>query len=415
MTAKAGRFRDALAIGEFRAIFAAHTVSMTGSVLAQLALTVLVYLRSDSPLLAAVTFALPMLPQLVAGTLLSALVDRVPNRRLLVGCNLISAVLAAAMAVPGAPTAALLALGFALGLIRPVFGGARAATMPQVLPGDAYVPGRSLMRVVAQVAQIGGFAVSGIALTVVSPGTLLLADAVSFGLSAALLRFGTRERPAAAGSGQSLVRDSLSGIGRLMAVRPLRRLLVFAWAVPAFAVAPEALAVPYAAELSADDTVGAGLLLTALPLGTVAAEFAGNWTLSAGRQVRLMAALAALCFAPLLAFAFRPPIPVAAGVLFVAGLGASFQLGLDRMLLDAAPKELLGRALSVRASWMMFFQGLGFAVAGLAAEFAPTTAVITGAALCGLLAAGVFALSGVQPRYVALADQALGQDPQGER
>ncbi|MFI7130696.1 MFS transporter [Nonomuraea sp. NPDC050153] len=415
MTAPAGRFRDALAIAEFRAIFVAHIVSMTGTVLAQLALTVLVYVRTDSPLLAAVTFALPMLPQLVAGTLLSALVDRVPNRRLLVGCNLVSAVLAAAMAIPGAPTAALLALGFALGLIRPVFGGARAATMPQVLPGDAYVPGRSLMRVVAQVAQIGGFAVSGIALTLVSPGTLLLADAVSFGLSAALLRFGTRERPPTAGSGQSLVRDSLSGIGRLMAVRPLRRLLVFGWAVPAFAVAPEALAVPYSAELSANDTVGAGLLLTALPLGTVVAEFAGNWTLSAGRQIRLMAALAALCFLPLLAFAFRPPIPVAAGLLFVAGLGASFQLGLDRTLLDAAPKELLARALGVRASWMMFFQGLGFAVAGLAAEFAPVTAVITGAALCGLLAAGVFALSGVQPRYVALADQALGQDPQGER
>jgi hypothetical protein len=48
----AGRhgYRQVLAVGEFRAIFAAHVISFSGDVIAQLALAVLVFERTGSAL-----------------------------------------------------------------------------------------------------------------------------------------------------------------------------------------------------------------------------------------------------------------------------------------------------------------------------------------------------------------------------
>ncbi len=357
---------------------------MAGIVLAQLALTVLVYTRTRSPLLSALVFATGFLPQLIAGTLFSALVDRMPARRLLVGCNLVSAALAAVMALPAVPVAVLLALAFVLGLIRPVFLGARAATLKDVLPGGTFVPGRSLVRLVSQGAQIGGFAVSGLLLTVVSPRSVLVGNAACFLAAAVLLRSGTRERVPVKSTQLSLLSDSFAGLADIMSNAPLRRLLLFSWAVPALSVTPEALAVPYATSLSAG-TAGAGVMLTALPAGTLLGEVLTNWKVPPDRQASLVVPAAVLTFIPLLGFAFRPDLGVALVALFCSGLGAAMYLGLDRLILSIAPEQLLGRALSVDAAGVMFWQGMGYAIAGSLAETLPTTVVIPLAAACGLL------------------------------
>ena len=57
-----GGYLDALAVGEFRALFAAYTVSMLGDIVAAVALTVLVFQRTGSPFLAGVTFTLAFRP-----------------------------------------------------------------------------------------------------------------------------------------------------------------------------------------------------------------------------------------------------------------------------------------------------------------------------------------------------------------
>jgi hypothetical protein len=77
----------ALASREFRAILAGQLVSVGGTSVAAVALTVLVYRRTESPLLASLTFALGFLPYLLGGGLLSSVVDRVRPRRLVAGCD----------------------------------------------------------------------------------------------------------------------------------------------------------------------------------------------------------------------------------------------------------------------------------------------------------------------------------------
>src|ERR1019366_7935738 len=82
---------------------------------------------------------LAFLPSLFGGILLGAAADRLPARRVLVGCDLISASLVGAMVIPGVPVAGLLTLLFAAGLVSPVYSGARAALLPDVLaPGPRY-------------------------------------------------------------------------------------------------------------------------------------------------------------------------------------------------------------------------------------------------------------------------------------
>ncbi|WP_101786887.1 MFS transporter [Nonomuraea indica] len=379
-----GRYRDALAVPEFRALFLSHVMCMLGTIVTQFALTVLVYRQTGSPLLAAMVFTVAFVPYLFGGVLLSALVDRVPIRRLLVGCNLLTAGLAAVMALPGLPVGAVLVPAFGMGLVAPVFAGARAAVLPRVLDGDVYIAGRSLFRLVAQGAQVSGFALGGLLLVVMSPRAAVLLNTAAFLVSAALLAAGVRARPATArGAAVSLVRDSLTGLGQVFRIGPLRRVLVFGWAVPAVGIAPEALAAPYA-EAAGFGTLGLGLLMSALPVGTVLGEVLCMWLPSPRQRLRLVVPLAALMFVPQLGFGLRPGLPLAIGLLVLSGAGLAHHLGLDRLLVDTAPEALLGRALSIQTSGLMFWQGVGFAVAGAAAQFAAPWAVVTVTAAAGL-------------------------------
>src|ERR1700712_716707 len=94
--------RSVLAVPEFRGLFTAHLLSLLGDQLARVALAVLVFSRTGSALLTALVYALGFLPAVVAGPLLSPLADRWPRRELMIGCDLVRAVLVAGMALaPG--------------------------------------------------------------------------------------------------------------------------------------------------------------------------------------------------------------------------------------------------------------------------------------------------------------------------
>src|SRR5690242_19665079 len=99
------------------------------------------------------------LPYALGGTLLSSVADRFPARRLLVVCDLLSAVCIALMLVPGLPVGALLGLLLVTGVIAPIFAGARAASLAQLLPAEHFPVGRSLLRAISQVTVLTGFAV----------------------------------------------------------------------------------------------------------------------------------------------------------------------------------------------------------------------------------------------------------------
>jgi Transmembrane secretion effector len=371
-------------IREFRALFTAHVVSMLGTVVAEVALTVLVFARTGSPALAALTFTVGFLPYLFGGALLGGLVERVPPRRTLVVCDLASALCFVAMAAPGLPVWALLVIDFGAGLIAPVFGGTRAALMPKTIGGGAqFVLGRASMRMVAQGSQVLGFAMGGLLLAVVGARTALIVDAGSFVASAVLLRIGLRAHQAVAPQGVSLVRDSLRGLRAVLGLRPVRRLVLLRWLIPTCAVAPEALGVPYVHAHGGSQRL-IGVYLAMIPAAMVTSDLFAARLLTPQWQRRIVVPAALATAIPLLAFAFRPGIGVAMALLVVVGLGYSHGLALDSLLLATVPPQLQARALGVDQAGLMFLQGLGFGVWGGVAEVLPLQWAIALAGGCGV-------------------------------
>ncbi|MEV0781431.1 MFS transporter [Streptomyces sp. NPDC050423] len=375
------------AVREFRAVFAAHLLSLLGVVVSELALTVLVYDLTGSPLLSALTFALGMLPYLVGGTLFSGIADRYPARRVLVTCDLICAGCVAVMVLPGTPVAGLLVLRCLVAAVSPVFTGTRMAALADILgEDDLYVLGRSLLRIVSQGALLAGFGVGGLLLAVVSPRGAITITVVTFLGSAALLRLGTRDRPARTGGGQggTLLRESLSGARLVLGDRRIRALLLLFWLPPVFVVAPEALAAPYAEEIGAG-TVALGLLMCAMPVGQIAAELYVGAVLSPRTRSRLVLPVAAVGLLPFLLYGVSPGIVPIAAALVLAGAGSAYIIGLDQWFVEAVPDELRGRAMTLLTAGLMTLQGVGMALAGLAAEFFPVHQVVAGSGVLGTL------------------------------
>ncbi|MDN5931448.1 MAG: MFS transporter, partial [Pseudonocardia sp.] len=101
---------EVFAVREYRAVWVADLLSVTGDQLARVALAVLVYGRTGSAAWAAATYALTFLPAIVGGVLLSGVADRYARRAVLVATDVGRAGLVGVMAVPGLPLPALCAL-----------------------------------------------------------------------------------------------------------------------------------------------------------------------------------------------------------------------------------------------------------------------------------------------------------------
>ena len=101
--AQRATFRDVFAVREFRALWLSQILSAGGDRLALVALALLIYDRTRSPLLAAIAYAAGTLPYLIGALFLSGMADRFPRREVMVTCDVVRAALVAAMLVPRMP------------------------------------------------------------------------------------------------------------------------------------------------------------------------------------------------------------------------------------------------------------------------------------------------------------------------
>jgi Na+/melibiose symporter-like transporter len=382
-TAAPATYRSVLRRREMPAILTAHAISLTGSVAAEVALSVLIFHRTSSPLLSSLTLACAFVPQAFSALLLSGFADRFPPRRLLVACDLLCALLIAGMVVPGTPVAVLLLLAAGTGVLTPLFGGARAAALADVLDDASWVLARSMLRIISQTALLAGFALGGLALAVVGSRTLLVADVVSFVGSALLLRFGTSERPARGSKAPQQVRAGLRATAVVLRQAPLRRLLLMTWLPSAAVSSLDALATPYASGLQHGATA-IGLLLAAAALGSILGELLGV-RLRIAERPQLVVPVACLTGLGLGLYAFHPPMAVAIGLNVLACLGGAIGQSLDQQLLTQLPEQLRGHVLSLQNGLLMGIQGVAIALAGALAEVVPTHQVLAVAGVLDLL------------------------------
>ena len=393
-----GTYRDALRVGEFDAIAGSSLISILGDSAAYLAVTVLVYQRTGSALLSALTFAVAFVPYLIGGTLLSALVDRLHPRALLIGSDLVGAAVIAAIAAPGVPVPFLFVALFVIGSIAPVRSGTAGAIVADVLPGDTFVAGRSILRICAQAAQIAGIGAGGVLVAGFGPRGALLVDSASFLVSAAVIALWLRSRPArGAGAHLSLIADSMAGLRTVWNHPRIRRLLLLGWAVPFVAVAPEGLAAPAVIQ-SGHPAALTGLWLAAIPVGTVVGDLLTVWFVPSRTRRRMIWPLAMALPALLLCFAAGPSLPVSIILLGLTGVASAYGLGLDQTLRDITPPALLARMYAVNGTGLMVTQGLGFTAAGALAQIMPAHLAIAAAGALGVLAVLILGRGSVRKR-----------------
>jgi MFS family permease len=384
-------FREVFAVAEFRPLFGTFLLSTAGDELARVALTVLVYQRTNSPLLSALTFAIGYLPWLLGGPLLSTVADRFPRHRVLIVTDVARAVLLATMAIRGMPLPVMLGLLFLVSVGGPPFESARSALMADVLEGDRYAVATSLTNITLQLAQVVGFLAAGALVAALSPSAALLIDAATFAVSALWLWARLRPRPApvaVAGDGpRSMWRDTGDGLRLIRRSPRLVAIVGVLWVTTLFAYAAEGVAAPWADELGQNATA-LGVLLAANPLGVTVGGLIIARLVPPGRRERLVVPLVVLSLAPVLVAGLAAVIlgpgtlsfTTVVGLLFLSGLGAAWTIPLNVSFVQAVPSAYRGRAFGVAVSGLYGAQGLGAIVAGLAAE--------------GLSAGGAVALSG---------------------
>ena len=381
-------FREVFAIAEFRALWLAQLLSVVGDQLARVALTILVYDRTRSALLAAVTFVVSIVPTFIGGVTLAWLADRYPRRGVMISCDVIRGVLVLVMAIPGMPLAAKVVLLFVVTLTEAPFSSARAAIFPDVLSGDRYVMGTAVALTTYQFAQVIGFAVGGTVVGVFGTGTSLVVDAATFAASALIVRIWVHARPAAAGRRRrhesSWSADIFAG-ARIVFARPALRTPMVFGLLAAFYNAPEGVAAPLAGALGGG-AAAVGVILAANSLGQTAGAIAFSRFVAPPTRLRFMGPLAISACAVLVLFFWKPGLSISSLILVASGLCAAYQLAANAAFVGAAPQEQRSQAFGLAQGMMSLSQGVVMILAGAAAEHhAPALAI----AVCGAVGAVV--------------------------
>ncbi|OLF15136.1 MFS transporter [Actinophytocola xanthii] len=382
-----------LAVREFRALWAADLLSVTGDQLARVGLAVLVYAQSSSASLTALAYALTFLPALVGGALLGWLADRFPRRELMVVVDLLRAGIAAAMAVPSLPLPVLLVLVVLVTLGGAPVKAAQQALLPTVLTGQRYLLGLTLRTITNQAAQVAGFLGGGALLVVLDPHVALGLNAATFALGAAVLLVGVAHRPAARTGRSSRSPGAVTLIWRDPVLRALTAL---SWLVGLFVV-PEALAAPYAAGLGVT-AAAVGLLMAADPVGSIV----GAWLVSRVPPANRTSATVVFAVAaglPLLACLTGPPLALVVVLWALSGACTTAYLVLAQAaFVLGVPDYRRGAASGLVGAGVLSSQGVAVLGAGLVADATgPVVAVAAGGAL-GVLLCGVVGVSLLRAR-----------------
>ena len=387
-------YRQVLAEPRFRLLFATRSLAIAADTLRIVALSILVFGLTGSPLLAAVTYGIGFAPQAVGGTLLGALADRVRPRQLITTGYSLEAATAAALALAGLPVWASLALVAVVAGLTPVFGGASSRLVAEVLTGDAYVLGRSLSNIAASAAQLLGLAAGGITVATLGARHALLVTAGCHLAAGAAVRLRLPDlavgRELAGPPRRSVLLQSLTGSRLLITDSAVRALMLAHWLPAAFVTGAESLIVPYVA-LRGLPVGSAGLLLACLPVGMIAGDLVVGRLLRPRTRERLTMPLMVTCGLPLLAFAASPPLPVVAAVLVITGAGLAYTLGIQRRFLEAVPEPMLGQAFGLQSTGLMTLQGVGpavFGAVGQAISAGPAMAIAGAATVMVGLALG---------------------------
>lgn len=362
-------YHELFAHREFRGFFTAMSLQVAAGTLNGLALATLIFERTGSPLLSAITMFGASIMQVVGAMTLLSAADRVPPRAAMTTIALIGAAGYLVMAVPGLPVAGILAVLLLLGLVSSLGGGIRWGLLAQILPEGGYLLGRSVTNMSVGAMQIAGFGLGGVLVAAgVSPRLAMLGSACLALVAALCWRVALVRRPPRT-VGRPSVRQTWRGNALLWSSRLRRAAYLSLWVPNGLIVGCEALFIPYAPG-------AAGALFVAGALGMLAGDMFTGRFLPPGRRAVFITPFRLLLAVPYLVFALSPGLPLAIVAVVLASAGFGAGLLLQERLLALTPDELRGQALGLHSSGMLTMQAVGAVTAGLVAQhLSPGTAM----------------------------------------
>ncbi|MGW2397273.1 MFS transporter [Kitasatospora sp. NPDC001664] len=373
----------------FGRLWTAQTVSSLGDGVLHSALPLITLTLTRDPLAIAVVTAAGTLPWLLFGILGGALVDRWDRRRTMWVADaaraLLLAVPAAALALDALTIPLLAAVAFLLGLGGLFFDTAATAYLPGLLGRDAALLERANSRMRGTQTAASGFAgpPAGSALLALGRAVPLLADALSFALSALLVRSLPAVPVPAPEARESLLKQARAGASHVFRDRLLLGLALRPAVGNVAFLAMETVLALFAHDRLGVGASGYGLLLTAEAVGGL---FGAGFASLLGR--RLGTGTALTCTATveglaILAVAAAPNAYVAGLGLAVCGAGIGATMVLAPSLRQAiVPAHLMGRVASTSRMLSMCAAPFGAFLGGwLATAYDVRTPIFVAAGL----------------------------------
>jgi Na+/melibiose symporter-like transporter len=227
-------------VAGFRSFWLSRAISGLGSAVTTVALPVLIFQESKSPLLVSLVAAAGTLPYLAFGLIAGAVADRVDRRTLMIATDFLNALclgsipLAWAMGVltPGhVLLVAFLSSSLALFFDAGVYG-----FIPDIVGKESLAQANSAIYGVETVVRIAGNALAGGLIVLFRPAGTLTLDALSFVVSALFIRAITNVSPHTASSGSKRpgFKESISQGLRFLIGHPTLRVMTVVGTLQSF-------------------------------------------------------------------------------------------------------------------------------------------------------------------------------------
>ncbi len=326
-------------------------VSNLGDALNYVALVVLVFRLSNSGVAVAALVLCEIIPTLALGPLAGVLIDRFDRQRLLIGADLLRALLILALTLTHILWLVYL-LAALLAAASTLFNPALQAVLPALLDEEERLAANSVAWSSGRLVQILGASVAAGVIAWAGTTPAFLVNAASFAFSAAMLArlaLPPRQGLPQEGGIEAWMRDAREGLRYARHDPFVARLVPIQMLASLATGATSALLVVLAAQHLHTGAQGFGWLIAAIGVGALLGPFLSNW-LTGGHYLDMR-----LLFVPYLirgvgdvALGLVMGLPWALVILVVYGLGTSTGMVASNTILQTViPDRIRGRVFTL--------------------------------------------------------------------
>jgi len=336
--------REVLAIPAFRRFFIASLITLAGDQLHRIALFVFVYQKTGSTASVAAVLSAQLVVDVFLSPLLATWAERRERRGLYVASQLIQGFLVLLIPLWGVQSLyALWGLVFAIHIFQKLEYPLIAAITPELVPDRLLDEANGLLASVQRFAEVAVVGLAGLLVAAIGPIFAFYLDALSFFISALLLRGLPRLEPSAPAGGSywAQVREGFTFIYQ----HPLLRRVLGALFIAALLGSVEnVLGVALAVGVLKVGSAGYGVIEMALATGAVlGAIWVPQWTRKLGRE-RVFAYSFVFFGLGIASIGVLPFFAWAVAAYFLSGVfNQGFLVPLRSLLQIETPKHLVTR------------------------------------------------------------------------